>query len=212
MPEWRDELKEALALDLDHLSLYQLTIEDGTAFGDRYKAGKLNGLPSEDLSADLYDVTQDLCAGAGLSAYEVSNHARPGAESVHNRIYWRYGDYAGIGPGAHGRVTIAGHRYTTYATAAPGAWLQDVRKLSSGEKEAEVLTDDQQRSEFLLMGLRLTEGVDLRRLRVLEDPDLLERIDQLQADGFVTRVADNLSVTQKGRPVLNAVLRQLLGA
>ena len=123
LAEWEAELTRALALDLDHLSLYQLTVEPGTAFGDRYDAGKLPGLPSDDLSADLYALTQEMCADAGLRRYEVSNHARDGAESRHNLIYWRYGDYVGLGPGAHGRLTLDGMRVSTEQARMPKAWL-----------------------------------------------------------------------------------------
>jgi oxygen-independent coproporphyrinogen-3 oxidase len=126
--DWRAELRLALDLAVDHLSLYQLTIEGGTAFGDRYAAGKLRGLPEEDLAADMYEATQDICGTAGLEGYEVSNHAKPGAESRHNLIYWRYGDYVGIGPGAHGRLTLNGQRHATEAWRAPGKWLDSVAK------------------------------------------------------------------------------------
>lgn len=120
---WKSELREALAMAIDHLSLYQLTIEQGTAFGDRYNRGKLRGLPEDDLAADMYEVTQDLCAEAGLSAYEVSNYAKPGSESLHNSVYWRYGDYLGVGPGAHGRLTLNDQRYGTEAFSNPAKWL-----------------------------------------------------------------------------------------
>ncbi len=119
LDDWHSELGEALSMAIDHLSLYQLTIEQGTAFGDRYAAGRLRGLPEDDLAADMYQATQDICNAAGLGAYEVSNHARPGSESRHNMIYWRYGDYAGIGPGAHGRITRNGQRFATEAFSSP---------------------------------------------------------------------------------------------
>lgn len=128
LEHWRSELTEALTMAADHLSMYQLTVEDGTAFGDRFKRGKLRGLPEEELSADMYALTQDLCEAAGLPAYEVSNHARPGAESRHNLIYWRGGDYAGVGPGAHGRLTFPTGRWATEAPRAPAAWLERVER------------------------------------------------------------------------------------
>jgi oxygen-independent coproporphyrinogen-3 oxidase len=131
--DWGRELDRALRMAVDHLSLYQLTIEDGTAFGARHAAGGLRGLPDDDRSVALYDMTQDRCAAAGMPAYEVSNHARPGAESRHNLIYWRGGDYAGIGPGAHGRLTLNGQRYATEAPRAPGAWLERVERDGCGE-------------------------------------------------------------------------------
>ena len=121
------ELGKALDLAIDHLSLYQLTIEDGTAFADRFAKGGLRGLPSEDLSAEMFELTQELCDTAGLPAYEVSNHAKTGSESRHNLIYWRGGDYIGIGPGAHGRMTLAGTRWATEATKSPALWLEMVQ-------------------------------------------------------------------------------------
>ena len=121
LADWQAELREALSMAVDHLSMYQLTIEDGTAFGDRFARGGLKGLPDDDVQADMYAATQDICAEHGMPAYEVSNHARAGAESRHNLIYWRMGDYAGIGPGAHGRLTLNGRRWATVAPRAPGA-------------------------------------------------------------------------------------------
>ncbi|MDT8281170.1 MAG: coproporphyrinogen III oxidase, partial [Erythrobacter sp.] len=160
--DWRAELGRALDLAVDHLSLYQLTIEGGTAFGDRYAAGKLRGLPEEDLAADMYEATQDICGAAGLEGYEVSNHAKPGAESRHNLIYWRYGDYVGIGPGAHGRLTLNGQRHATEAWRAPGKWL-DAVATGSGESLRDPLPLAEQATEYLLMGLRLREGIDMAR-------------------------------------------------
>jgi len=150
---WQRELDQALAMAIDHLSLYQLTIEQGTAFGDRYKIGKLGGLPDEDLAADLYDITQETCDRHGFPAYEVSNHAK-----------WSYGDYVGIGPGAHGRVTLNGTKYATVAPLAPAAWLKQVETQGNGELERNVLTPDDCLTEFLVMGLRVTDGVSTDRL------------------------------------------------
>ncbi|MGB1034894.1 MAG: radical SAM family heme chaperone HemW, partial [Primorskyibacter sp.] len=157
LAEWSAELRQALSMGPDHLSLYQLTIEAGTAFGDRYDAGRLRGLPTEDLAADMYEATQALCATAGLPAYEVSNHARADAQSRHNLIYWRYGDYLGIGPGAHGRVTLDGQKYATETALAPGRWLQDVSQ-GGGEAQRTAITPKDQAGEYLMMGLRITEG------------------------------------------------------
>lgn len=207
---WSAELKRALSLAIDHLSLYQLTIEGGTAFGDRYAAGKLRGLPDDDSAADLYELTQEICEAAGFPAYEVSNHAKSGAESIHNKIYWKYGDYAGIGPGAHGRMTIAGARYATEAPLSPGLWLQRVNRSGSGEGECIALTGADQTTEFLLMGLRLTEGVDMSRLDPPSREVFTSKINELVGMGFVELEADQLRVTQTGRPVLNGVLRHLL--
>lgn len=207
---WREELSRALALAVDHLSLYQLTIENGTAFGDRYSAGKLRGLPDDDRAADMYELTQTLCEDAGFPAYEVSNHAKSGSESLHNRIYWRYGDYAGIGPGAHGRLTVAGQRYATETPLAPGAWRTLIDRTGSGEGSRSVLTQSDAATEFLLMGLRLSEGVDLNRLEGEMFHRIIPNINALSDMGMVEREQDRLRVTTRGRPVLNAVLRHLL--
>ncbi|MEO1640185.1 MAG: radical SAM family heme chaperone HemW [Pseudomonadota bacterium] len=208
--DWAAELRQALSLAVDHLSLYQLTIEDGTAFGDRFAAGKLRGLPDEDLGADLYDLTQEICADAGFANYEISNHARPGAESVHNRIYWQSGDYAGIGPGAHGRLTFGALRYATETVLAPGAWLQQVREMGTGELPREALDREARLSEFLLMGMRLTDGVDLSRFPELASGIYLNNIKRLCEDGLIERADQRLRLTPQGRPLLNAILRQLL--
>ncbi|WP_245514006.1 radical SAM family heme chaperone HemW [Antarcticimicrobium luteum] len=210
MDAWRTELTEALEMALDHLSLYQLTIEQGTAFGDRYNAGRLRGLPDDDLSADMYLVTQELCAKYGLPAYEVSNHAAPGAESRHNLIYWRYGDYAGIGPGAHGRITQGAVRYATESIRAPAAWLQAVSR-GTGECVRMPLSPQDQGSEYLMMGMRLREGLDIERYAHLSGWPLPQpRIDRLLELGMI-RISDRrVMATDAGRPVLNAILRDLL--
>ncbi|KIC36296.1 radical SAM family heme chaperone HemW [Leisingera sp. ANG-M7] len=207
---WQAELREALSMAIDHLSLYQLTIEEGTAFGDRYARGKLRGLPEDDTAADMYQATQDTCAGFGMAGYEVSNHAKPGAESRHNLIYWRYGDYAGIGPGAHGRLTLNGHRYATETYLAPGAWLNAVSK-GSGESLRELLNREDAAAEYLMMGMRLTEGLDMARYDQLSGHKLPEdRLDDLARMGMVTISDQRLRATNQGRAVLNAVLRELL--
>jgi oxygen-independent coproporphyrinogen-3 oxidase len=195
---------------IDHLSLYQLTVEDGTAFGDRYALGKLKGLPPDDLSADLYLATQDICEDAGFLAYEVSNHARPGAESRHNRVYWRYGDYIGIGPGAHGRLSLDDRRLATEAWSNPWKWLDTVEH-AIGERERVSLTREDQANEFLMMGLRLAEGIDLSRFEALAGHPLPEnRLEHLTALGMIERGETTLKVTRQGRMVLNAILADLL--
>jgi putative oxygen-independent coproporphyrinogen III oxidase len=207
---WKTELTQALGMAIDHLSLYQLTIEEGTAFGDRYAIGKLKGLPPDDLSADMYQVTQDLCEAAGFAAYEVSNHARSSAESRHNRVYWRYGDYIGIGPGAHGRLTLNGQRFATEAWSNPGKWLDTV-DLGFGEKERLALSREEQASEFLMMGLRLTEGASLSRYASLAGQPLSEkRLSHLADIGMIEMSGDLMKATRAGRMVLNAVLSELL--
>ncbi|WP_170606483.1 radical SAM family heme chaperone HemW [Ruegeria arenilitoris] len=208
--EWRAELSEALSMAVDHLSLYQLTIEDGTAFGDRYALGKLRGLPEEDSSADMYTATQEICEANGLPAYEVSNHARPGAESRHNLIYWRYGDYVGVGPGAHGRLTLGGHKFATETYLSPNAWLNAVSK-GTGEKKRFVLAKQDQAIEYLMMCIRLTDGLDIERFNALSAVPLNEsKIEELIGYGMVNVRGNQLSATDKGRAVLNAVIRSLL--
>lgn len=207
---WEAELRQALDLAIDHLSLYQLTIEDGTAFGDRFAAGRLRGLPEDDVAADMYLLTQDICEDAGMVGYEVSNHARPGAESIHNQIYWRYGDYAGIGPGAHGRLTLQGQRYATETPLGPAAWLQQVRQSGSGEKTRTVLTAEDQFAESLLMGMRLKDGVDLVRLTDNQVDYLENKIKYLSDIGVIEKDDQRIRLTPKGQPILNAVLRTLL--
>ena len=205
LEDWRSELNQAIEFGTDHMSLYQLTIEQGTAFGDRYNAGRLRGLPSDDLSADMYDLTQDICETNGLPAYEVSNHARDGAQSRHNLIYWRYGDYVGIGPGAHGRVTINGTKHATEHTRMPENWLAGPREtvrtaldsMSCGE-------------EMLLMGLRLAEGIDLNRFESMSGLRLDEKtLADLVDEGWIA-LERRITVNKQGLIVLNAILERLL--
>ncbi|MCQ0969323.1 radical SAM family heme chaperone HemW (plasmid) [Paracoccus sp. TK19116] len=207
---WRAELAEALAMAVDHLSLYQLTIEPGTAFGARHAAGGLRGLPEDDLAADMYQDTQDLCEAAGLGGYEISNHARPGAASRHNLIYWRQGDWVGVGPGAHGRVTLPEGRVATEAYRAPGAWLDAVERKGSGEIVTEVVPMSEQATEYLLMALRLSEGLDTSRYARLAGTPLDEAaLERLQDWGMIERMPERIAATAAGRPVLNAILREL---
>ena len=210
--QWEAELREALSMAVDHLSLYQLTIEQGTAFGDRYAAGKLRGLPDETLGADLFALTQDLCGAAGMPAYEVSNHARDGAHSRHNLIYWRYGDYVGIGPGAHGRLTLQKTRWATETHSNPKRWL-DAVELCDTEKPRAPLTPQDQASEYLLMGLRLKEGISLSRYRSLAGQPLSpEGVADLQDLQMITCSEDRLIVSDQGFMLLNAVIARLLEA
>ncbi len=208
---WQAELTEALSMAVDHLSMYQLTIEDGTAFGDRFAKGGLRGLPDEDVQADMYAVTQEVCAAHGMPAYEVSNHARPGSESRHNLIYWRMGDYVGIGPGAHGRVTLGGRRWATVAPKAPGAWLARVEAGGAGEEPREDVSPDEQATEYLLMSLRLREGANMGRYATLAGHPLnSQKIAHLVELGLVATKSGYLVATDQGRAVLNGVLRELL--
>ncbi|MGN6550250.1 MAG: radical SAM family heme chaperone HemW [Pararhizobium sp.] len=207
---WRAELEEAIGLAADHLSLYQLTIEEGTPFYGLHKAGKLV-VPDGELSAELYEATQAVTAAHGLPAYEVSNHARPGAESRHNLTYWRYGDYAGIGPGAHGRLTRGGHKFATATERVPERWLEFVEARGHGLVESAELDSEEQADELLLMGLRLREGVDLARWQALSGRHLdPEREDFLLREGFVERLGNSrLRCTPAGMLVLDAVVADL---
>jgi oxygen-independent coproporphyrinogen-3 oxidase len=207
---WRAELGQALAAAGEHLSLYQLTIEPDTPFAALHAGGKLV-VPDDDLGRDLYDLTLDQCAAAGLPAYEVSNHARPGAECRHNLVYWRYGEYAGIGPGAHGRLIVDGTRRATATEKRPEAWLMRVESVGHGVTVDDALSRDEQADEFLLMGLRLAEGIDPQRYAAMAGRPLdLERIAALTGHGFVETTADGrLRVTRSGFPVLDAVVADL---
>jgi coproporphyrinogen III oxidase-like Fe-S oxidoreductase len=208
---WAAELGMALALGIDHLSLYQLTIEPGTRFHDLRARGGLRGLPDQSRAGELFDTTQEVCAAAGLPAYEISNHARPGAESRHNRVYWRYGDYAGIGPGAHGRLTVGGARLAVESQRAPEAWLEAVETRGSGEVSRTALAGDEQAAEMLMMGLRLVEGVEVERVTRLAGRGLAqEAIAELAGLGLVEMRDGRLRATGPGRAVLEAVLRRLL--
>ncbi len=207
---WRAELTEALILAAGHLSLYQLTIEPGTAFGSRHAVGRLPGLPKDDTAADMYSLTQELCDAAGLPAYETSNHATESHESRHNLIYWRGGDYVGIGPGAHGRLTIDGTRIGTTTELTPSIWLNHVRDRGNGDAEREIISTPERAVEYAMMCLRLSEGLDLDRFHrmsgAFNDQGLASVLDL----GMVEKTDDRLRLTEKGRPVLNAVLRELL--
>lgn len=211
LESWGDELREIINFAPDHLSLYQLTIEDGTAFGERHARGRLPGLATDDLGADMYELTQNICDGAGLSRYEISNHARTGAEARHNLIYWRYGDYVGVGPGAHGRVTAAGARLATESELAPAKWLQSVESKGSGTIKSRVLSGREQAEEMAMMGLRLTEGISLTRFEALAgtpiNPSVIERLRDLS---LVDTVNNTLFCTEAGRPLLNPILADLL--
>ena len=207
---WRAELREALAMAVDHLSLYQLTIEGGTRFADLYRLGRLR-IPDDDAAAAMYDVTQEECERAGLPAYEVSNHARPGAESRHNLVYWRYGDYVGIGPGAHGRLTLPGCRIATETLLAPEPWLDATDRDGTGITRETPLTGEEQASEYLMMSLRLAEGSDTARYAALGGVPLrADRIAELAQEDFLTYSGNILRATAKGRILLNALLGRLL--
>ena len=207
---WSAELKRAIAQAGEHLSLYQLTVEADTPFAALHAAGKLN-VPGEDAGRDFYDTTQAVCADAGLPAYEISNHARRGSECRHNLVYWRGHEYAGIGPGAHGRLDIDGERHAIETERRPEAWLMRVESLGHGVVGDDTLLRSQMADEFLLMGLRLAEGIDPARYERLAgralDP---RRIQILQQEGAIELTAGGkLRVTLSGFPVLDAVVADL---
>ncbi|WP_374548029.1 radical SAM family heme chaperone HemW, partial [Rhodoblastus sp.] len=208
---WARELSEALARAPEHLSLYQLTIEPDTMFEQLWRAGKLK-IPKADVARDLWDVTQELTEKAGMPAYEISNHARPGAESRHNLIYWRYGEYVGVGPGAHGRIVAAKGGRRAHATEPhPEMWLTVVETEGCGLVEDEALSIEAQGDEFLLMGLRLTEGIDPARFQALTGKRFeASRVADLIANGMVEYTRQGrIRVTSEGFPVLDAVVADL---
>jgi oxygen-independent coproporphyrinogen-3 oxidase len=207
---WTDELKLAISEAAEHLSLYQLTIEEGTPFFGLHAAGKIR-TPDETLARALYDVTQEVCDHHGLGAYEISNHARGGAECRHNLVYWRGQEYAGIGPGAHGRLDIEGTRYATSTEKRPEAWLMRVEASGHGLVVDDRLNSEERADEFLLMGLRLAEGIDPRRYTALSGRPLdPRRIAVLREEGAISVDGEGrLRVTQAGFPVLDAVVADL---
>jgi putative oxygen-independent coproporphyrinogen III oxidase len=207
---WANELKEAIALSAEHLSLYQLTIEPGTMFERMAAAGKLIPMPEDDARI-LFDTTREICDIAGLPAYEISNHARPGAECRHNLLYWRYGEYAGIGPGAHARLFTDGRRLAIANERHPETWLEAVEQQGHGIAEADELSKIDQANEFLLMGLRLTEGIVEARFDALAGQSVdKQKIAALIQDEFLTRSPQGrLFVTPRGVPVLNTLIREL---
>jgi putative oxygen-independent coproporphyrinogen III oxidase len=209
-PAWRAELTRAIGEAAEHLSLYQLTVEPDTPFAALHAAGKL-GVPDGDHARELYDLTGEVCATAGLPAYEISNHARPGAECRHNLVYWRYHEYAGIGPGAHGRLDIDGRRHATATEKRPEAWLMRVEANGTGAVTDDALSRVEAADEFLLMGLRLAEGIDLARFAALAGCPLAEKqIAELITHGLVETTPDGrLRVTAAGFPLLDAIVADL---
>jgi putative oxygen-independent coproporphyrinogen III oxidase len=211
---WRDELEQALDLAGDHLSVYQLTIEPETVFGAAFRRGELQ-VPDEETAATLFELTQEVLDTAGLPAYEISNHARPGGACRHNLTYWRYGDYVGIGPGAHGRLTLGGEKIATRQHRAPEAWLAAVEAHGHATRQRDPVPPQERLTELLMMGLRTVEGVDRSRLiaecgRPPEEALDRRRLDRLIEGGFL--VLDDVAVraTAAGRQRLNTVIGALL--
>lgn len=214
LANWENELRQALALASDHLSLYQLTIEQGTKFEALYRQGKFS-LPEDDDAARLYEKTAEIAALFGMQDYEISNYARPGAESRHNLTYWRYQDYIGIGPGAHGRLTLSGELMATRRHRAPEVWAERVEQRESGSTEETPLSPEERGREALLMGLRLREGIDLawfgqRTGRTLSDSVDPVILDAALEEGYLVRDETRLVATDEGRVRLEALLGALV--
>jgi putative oxygen-independent coproporphyrinogen III oxidase len=214
LDQWAAELTRAMDLAAGHLSVYQLTIEEGTAFHTAFRQGRLT-MPSDDLGADMYMATQDLTRSAGLPAYEISNHARPGDECRHNLVYWRYGDYVGVGPGAHGRITREGQKIATAQRHKPESWIDAVTTKGHGSVEDTVLEPLICAEELLMMGLRLVEGINLHRLSEVAGQPWHQVIDRdacesLVAEGLLVQTADTLRASPSGIVVLNSVTAALL--
>ncbi len=209
---WHKELTEALKFGTTHLSLYQLTIESGTAFHTMHARGDFS-IPENDVAGDFYELTQDIMNHAGMPAYEISNHAKPGQESRHNLVYWRYGDYVGVGPGAHGRLTLPEGKVGTRAHSAPEIWLERVQRDGHGHHPYEELSQEQRFTEALMMGLRLREGVSMARMK--EEAGRADILDQkkivaLAEEGLLVMDGDILKPTQAGMQRLNGILGYLL--
>jgi putative oxygen-independent coproporphyrinogen III oxidase len=207
--QWQAELTEALSFETEHLSLYQLTIEPATPFATLARTGALK-IPEDDAAATLYEITQEMTEAAGRPGYEISNHAAPGAECRHNLLYWRYGDYAGVGPGAHGRVSVGGKRIATSCERLPERWRENVERSGHGICEQSEITSADSAREHLLMNLRLAEGIDLAEYewrwgRALD----ASRIQTLKQDGFLSEYDGKLIATPRGRLVLNSVIAAL---
>ena len=211
LQEWREELTEALDWEPQHLSAYQLTIEPSTAFGMRHRAGRLQGLPSEELAAKMQEATVEACQGHGYRQYEVSNYALPGGESLHNLLYWRGRDYLGIGPGAHGRITVEGRRSAVETILSPKKWLGSVFERGHGEASRYWLDPETQSREYLMMSLRLTEGTDLEVYTTLAGrPLAAERVAGLEELGLVKSTGSRLMTTGAGSLVINSIIAELL--
>ena len=210
LKNWEAELNLALSFDPDHLSLYQLTIEPNTAFGRLHKNGKLMGLPNEQTSGELYHTTNSICSLNGLFHYEVSNYAKLGHESIHNKIYWNYGDYVGIGPGAHGRLSNSKGRYATQSHSNPDKWVKSVRK-STGESARTLISKPDQADEMVMMGLRLSSGISKARYQKLSGKKFNEKnLTNLINDDLILVEKGFIKATESGRAVLNSLILTLL--
>ena len=213
--DWEVELKRAIEMANGHLSLYQLTIEQGTSFYGQWRQGKLI-IPSEDISAEMYELTNDICADHGYPAYEVSNYARKGEESRHNLTYWNYGDYVGIGAGAHGRISHGGKTYATIQNKKPETWLKAVQQKGHATKESVQLSQNEMAEEMIMMGLRLITGISNDQFKrkigaPISDFIEMDQVASLIAQGFFEpNFPDRLQLSKKGPPLLNQILGQIL--
>lgn len=214
LADWEQELNAALKMSVGHLSLYQLTIERGTAFYQAHEKGRIS-LPGEDLSADMYELTQTICDDHGLPAYEISNHAQEGQQSRHNLTYWTYGDYIGIGPGAHGRLTIDGLLHALCQDRSPEKWLKNVADKGHATDRTDCLCDQDKAEEMIMMGLRLRRGIDLenfesrigQKIEKFIDHQYLQHLLEL---GYMEKDAHHLRATDQGMPLLNGLLSRIL--
>lgn len=210
LQDWELELKKALTLEPDHLSLYQLTIEPNTTFGNLKEKGKLSGLPDENLGGDLYHLTNNLCYKFGLNPYEVSNYSRKNHESIHNKIYWNYGDYLGVGPGAHGRITTQKGRFATQNYYSPIKWQKNALN-NSGESIRTLINGKDQADEMAMMGLRLNSGFSKERYFRLSGKKLNEKtLTFLISDNLITVENNFIKATAQGRVVLNSLILNIL--
>ena len=210
LQDWELELKKALTLEPDHLSLYQLTIEPNTTFGNLKEKGKLSGLPDENLGGDLYHLTNNLCYKFGLNPYEVSNYSRKNHESIHNKIYWNYGDYLGVGPGAHGRITTQKGRFATQNYYSPIKWQKNALN-NAGESIRTLINGKDQADEMAMMGLRLNSGFSKERYFRLSEKKLNEKtLTFLISDNLITVENNFIKATAQGRVVLNSLILNIL--
>ena len=210
LQDWELELKKALTLEPDHLSLYQLTIEPNTTFGNLKEKGKLSGLPDENLGGDLYHLTNNLCYKFGLNPYEVSNYSRKNHESIHNKIYWNYGDYLGVGPGAHGRITTQKGRFATQNYYSPIKWQKNALN-NAGESIRTLINGKDQADEMAMMGLRLNSGFSKERYFRLSGKKLNEKtLTFLISDNLITVENNFVKATDQGRVVLNSLILNIL--
>ena len=211
LQDWEGELLKALSMTVGHLSLYQLTIEANTRFGELFARGKLNGLPQDSKAVEFYQLTQQICESKNLNAYEISNHARQGEECQHNLNYWRGGQFIGIGPGAHGRVHYNGKRHLTETSSKPEVWLKQIKENSLDQFTDEILSKIEQAEEYVMMGLRLEEGLDLDQYYQLSKQKLSnQKLDKLIFENLIQVNNKTLKTTKYGKILTNYVIRELL--